>query len=241
MEDTCNQYIDCSSGVERLVTCQNHLVHDDATSDCEHPDAANREGCEDEELYGFNYPDTVSQARHATESREPDRCRKLSREVYLDRFEQACQAVQLASKVQSPHKDRPFQFVARTGNQMYEMAKDFALRCPSLEGGTAEAEIRDNSLCVRDDSLSGVGDDSVSSVGYDSLSGVRDDRAYVGDDSLLLASKIQSSQQNRRFQLATRTGVIGVNRSTVMSMVDRGEKGNDQVCHVWCWSKGNGK
>merc|ERR1711922_54928 len=33
--------IDCISGVERLVTCQNHLVFDDQTGDCEHPDTAN--------------------------------------------------------------------------------------------------------------------------------------------------------------------------------------------------------
>merc|ERR1712243_308027 len=31
VEDTCNQYIDCTHGVERLVTCQNHLVFDDET------------------------------------------------------------------------------------------------------------------------------------------------------------------------------------------------------------------
>merc|ERR1712098_775541 len=45
VEDTCNQYIDCTHGIERLVTCQNHLIFDDETGDCEHPDAANREGC----------------------------------------------------------------------------------------------------------------------------------------------------------------------------------------------------
>ena len=68
VEDTCNQYIDCSSGVERLVTCQNHLVFDDLTGDCEHPDAANRAGCTAEELYGFNCPGAVGQSRHAAES-----------------------------------------------------------------------------------------------------------------------------------------------------------------------------
>ena len=60
--------IDCSSGVERLVTSQNHLVDDDATGDCEHTAAANRKGCEAEELYEFNCPDTVSQSRHAAKS-----------------------------------------------------------------------------------------------------------------------------------------------------------------------------
>ena len=64
VKDTCNQYIDCTSGVERLVTCQNHLVFDDATGDCEHPDAANRLGCTAEELYGFTCPTTVGQGRY---------------------------------------------------------------------------------------------------------------------------------------------------------------------------------
>ena len=68
VEDTCNQYIDCTSGVERLVTCQNHLVYDDSTGNCEHPDAANRSGCTAEELYGFTCPDTVGQSRFAAES-----------------------------------------------------------------------------------------------------------------------------------------------------------------------------
>ena len=40
VEDTCNQYVDCTSGVERLITCQNHLVYDEETGDCEHPDVA---------------------------------------------------------------------------------------------------------------------------------------------------------------------------------------------------------
>eukprot|EP00092_Neocalanus_flemingeri_P025097 GFUD01027213.1.p1 GENE.GFUD01027213.1~~GFUD01027213.1.p1 ORF type:complete len:221 (+),score=39.18 GFUD01027213.1:127-789(+) len=66
--DTCNQYIDCSNGVERLVTCQNHLVYDETTGDCEHPDAANREGCTAEELYGFSCPAVVGQARFGAES-----------------------------------------------------------------------------------------------------------------------------------------------------------------------------
>merc|ERR1712183_1050440 len=65
---TCNQYIDCTNGIERLVTCQNHLVFDDSTGDCEHPDAANRDGCTAEELYGFSCPTGVSQSRHAAES-----------------------------------------------------------------------------------------------------------------------------------------------------------------------------
>ena len=68
VEDTCNQYIDCSSGVERLVTCQNHLVYDDKTGDCEHPDVADRPGCTAEELYGFSCPSKVGQARFAAES-----------------------------------------------------------------------------------------------------------------------------------------------------------------------------
>ena len=42
VENTCNQYVECSSGTERLVTCQNHLVFDEQTGDCEHPDIANR-------------------------------------------------------------------------------------------------------------------------------------------------------------------------------------------------------
>ena len=52
VEGTCNQYVECSSGIERLVTCQNHLVFDEQTGDCEHPDVANRLGCTAEELYG---------------------------------------------------------------------------------------------------------------------------------------------------------------------------------------------
>jgi Chitin binding Peritrophin-A domain len=64
VKDTCNQYIDCTSGVERLVTCQNHLVFDDKTGDCEHPDTANRQGCTAEELYGFTCPTTVGQGRY---------------------------------------------------------------------------------------------------------------------------------------------------------------------------------
>jgi len=68
VEGTCDQYIDCTSGVERLVTCQNHLVFDDTTGDCEHPDAANRAGCTAEELYGFQCPSTVGQGRYAAES-----------------------------------------------------------------------------------------------------------------------------------------------------------------------------
>merc|ERR1711931_404061 len=66
--ETCDQYIDCTSGVERLVTCQNHLVFDDKTGDCEHPDAAHRPGCTAEELYGFNCPNSVGQGRYAAES-----------------------------------------------------------------------------------------------------------------------------------------------------------------------------
>ena len=65
---TCDQYIDCTSGVERLVTCQNHLVFDDASGNCEHPDAANRAGCTAEELYGFTCPNSVGQSRYAAES-----------------------------------------------------------------------------------------------------------------------------------------------------------------------------
>ena len=56
---TCDQYIDCTNGVERLVTCQNHLVYDDASGNCEHPDAANRAGCTAEELYGFSCPRSI--------------------------------------------------------------------------------------------------------------------------------------------------------------------------------------
>merc|ERR1739845_191384 len=66
--DTCDQFIDCTSGVERLVTCQNHLVFDDQTGDCEHPDTANRAGCTAEELYGFSCPNTVGQARYAADT-----------------------------------------------------------------------------------------------------------------------------------------------------------------------------
>nr|AGN29570.1 peritrophins 3-A1 precursor [Acartia pacifica] len=65
---TCDEYIDCTSGVERKVTCQNHLVFDDATGDCEHPDTANRAGCTAEELYGFECPNTVGQARYPAET-----------------------------------------------------------------------------------------------------------------------------------------------------------------------------
>merc|ERR1712226_143612 len=68
VEDTCNQYIDCQSGEERLVTCQNHLVFDELSGDCEHPDMANRLGCTAEELYGFSCPENVSHARFAAES-----------------------------------------------------------------------------------------------------------------------------------------------------------------------------
>merc|ERR1711931_547361 len=66
--ETCDQYLECSSGVEKLNTCQNHLVFDDKTGDCEHPDAANRPGCTAEELYGFNCPAGVGQGRYAAES-----------------------------------------------------------------------------------------------------------------------------------------------------------------------------
>merc|ERR1711860_262393 len=68
VEGTCDQYIDCTSGVERLVTCQNHLVFDDQTGDCEHPDVADRQGCTAEELYGFACPSTVGQGRYAADS-----------------------------------------------------------------------------------------------------------------------------------------------------------------------------
>merc|ERR1712090_8447 len=53
VEGTCDQYIDCTSGVERLVTCQNHLVFDDQTGDCEHPDVADRQGCTAESCTGL--------------------------------------------------------------------------------------------------------------------------------------------------------------------------------------------
>ena len=68
VEDTCNQYIDCTHGVERLVTCQNHLVFDDETGDCEHPDAANREGCTAEQLYGVQCPNTIGELRLGAET-----------------------------------------------------------------------------------------------------------------------------------------------------------------------------
>ena len=72
---TCDQYLDCTNGVERLVTCQNHLVYDDASGNCEHPDAANRAGCTAEragctaeELYGFSCPRSIDGGRYAAES-----------------------------------------------------------------------------------------------------------------------------------------------------------------------------
>ena len=58
VEDTCDQYIDCTSGVESLFTCQNHLVYDDSTGNCEHIDTANRSCC----------TDTVGESRFAAES-----------------------------------------------------------------------------------------------------------------------------------------------------------------------------
>merc|ERR1712168_1388309 len=63
-----DQYIDCTSGVEGLVTCQNHLVYDDQSGQCEHPDTANRVGCTAEELYGFTCPNTVGPARYAADT-----------------------------------------------------------------------------------------------------------------------------------------------------------------------------
>merc|ERR1712240_617338 len=66
--ETCDQYIECTSGVERLTTCQNHLVFDTKTGDCEHPDTANRPGCTAEELYGFACPAGVAQGRFPAES-----------------------------------------------------------------------------------------------------------------------------------------------------------------------------
>merc|ERR1712098_16286 len=68
VEDTCNQYIDCTHGIERLVTCQNHLIFDDETGDCEHPDAANREGCTAEELFGVRCPSNIGEARFGAET-----------------------------------------------------------------------------------------------------------------------------------------------------------------------------
>jgi len=56
VEESCDQYIDCTSGVERLVTCQNHLVYDDESGQCQHADVANRDGCTAEKLFGFNCP-----------------------------------------------------------------------------------------------------------------------------------------------------------------------------------------
>jgi len=68
VEGLCDQYIDCTSGVERLVTCHNNLIYDETTGQCEHPDAANRVGCTAEELYGFQCPNTVGQGRYPAES-----------------------------------------------------------------------------------------------------------------------------------------------------------------------------
>ena len=36
-----------------------------SSGNCEHPDAANRAGRTAEELYGFNCPNTVGQARYS--------------------------------------------------------------------------------------------------------------------------------------------------------------------------------
>ena len=68
VEGTCNQYVDCTSGVERLITCQNHLVYDEETGDCEHPDVADRPGCTAEELYDFVCPVRVGTSRHPAPS-----------------------------------------------------------------------------------------------------------------------------------------------------------------------------
>ena len=68
VEGTCNQYVECSSGIERLVTCQNHLVFDEQTGDCEHPDVANRLGCTAEELYGFHCPVHLGHARFKSDT-----------------------------------------------------------------------------------------------------------------------------------------------------------------------------
>merc|ERR1712168_787927 len=56
IEDTCDMYIDCTSGIERQVKCENHLVFDEERGDCQHPDEANRAGCTAEEIYGFTCP-----------------------------------------------------------------------------------------------------------------------------------------------------------------------------------------
>jgi len=66
--DTCDQYYDCVAGKERKVTCQNLLVFDLKTGNCEHPDSANRPGCTAEELYGFSCPSTVGSGRYAAKS-----------------------------------------------------------------------------------------------------------------------------------------------------------------------------
>jgi len=42
VDNTCNQYVECKSGIESLVTCQNHLVFDEQSGECDHPDIANR-------------------------------------------------------------------------------------------------------------------------------------------------------------------------------------------------------
>jgi len=66
---TCDSYTDCTSGVERAVTCQNHLVYDLKTGQCEHPDTAHRDGCTAEELYQFVCPADLGfgQGRYAAQ------------------------------------------------------------------------------------------------------------------------------------------------------------------------------
>jgi len=68
VDNTCNQYVECKSGIESLVTCQNHLVFDEQSGECDHPDIANREGCTAEDLYEFDCPISVGQARYGAET-----------------------------------------------------------------------------------------------------------------------------------------------------------------------------
>merc|ERR1712168_849786 len=66
--ETCDRYLECIDGYEKETNCQNHLIFDEKTGDCEHPDVAERAGCTAEELYGFHCPTGVPHGRYQAES-----------------------------------------------------------------------------------------------------------------------------------------------------------------------------
>lgn len=154
--------------------------------------------------------------------RKIDNCRKLSNEcneVYLDRFEQVI--VHLASKVQPPQQIKVLARIwimevnsaavmSKVGmgkkgtGRVCEVVKNYALRCPSLEGGTAEADVGDST------SRDGGGNLSVRDIAQ-------------------LASKVQPQQQ---IKYPVWIWIIGVRKAVVMSKLGMDKRGSDQVSEV---------